>query len=179
MFAIVPALEDGTPVDLAFENAVHAQRFREFMRIYVEETGPDGIRAAYWPLGLASYTCRIRAGSSRLRLVPDLLHAMLVAMHRTRYAVETVDPDEIVARPIVGSGRTGIRFEFDPDDLPPPRPPSVGDHARIVGDHHFKGDIGVVRSLLSGAVTLVPCENGIDYPMTVPAWAVIKIPCPK
>ncbi len=182
MYATLIVRKDDSYETLCFLSKADAQRFRRFVRTYIDESGAGNGYGAYWIVDDEIDQRRVPPAGSKAALDHDRLKTMLFSILRARTAKNP--PDVEVALKAWTVGRA-VAFTFGM--LPPRQRPGVGDMFRVIrgsrpSDEEAKVGEGRVVADRGKTFEVVSCwddENGKIKPgakrVTVRASKVMKI----
>lgn len=127
MFAIIKALVNANTSDLCFVSKEDAERFKQFVNTYMEESGAgNGYDSAYWVLIEADILgCEQIPNFCSTTLNEQLLESMLKNIVFARTAGAEIGENVKIN---IGEKNGALTFSFD--ELPPRQKPGVGDMFR-------------------------------------------------
>lgn len=147
MFATVQVRMDDSMQNLCFCDRESADRFVEFVKVYMNESGAGNGYGAYWIFDDAVGMYERPSADAVKELESDRLHGMLDAILKARTAE---DRPSLSVDLLIGTRNGAIALEIG--ELPPAQRPTIGDMCRVIGKdlnevERKLGDGRVVRDL--------------------------------
>lgn len=147
MFATVQVRKDDTMQNLCFCDRESADRFVEFVKVYMNESGAGNGYGAYWIFDDAIGMYERPPAVAVKELESDRLYSMLGSILRARTAE---DRPSLSVDLLIGTRDGAISLMIG--ELPPVQRPTAGDMCRVIGEdlneaERRLGDARVVRDL--------------------------------
>jgi len=147
MFAIVQVRKDDSMQDLCFCNRESADRFVEFVKVYIRESGAGNGYGAYWIFDDAVGMYERPPAGAVKELESERIQTMLESILQARTAE---DRPSLSVDLLIGTQDGAISLKIG--ELPPAQRPTAGDMCRVIGKdlnevERTLGDGRVVRDL--------------------------------